>query len=152
MYRIPVCRVVLVRERSLAAEVQTIRQPAHAARLVREYLAGCDREHFVVLCLDSGHRVTAIHTVAIGSLDRIVVHPREVFKPAILANSAAVIVAHNHPGGSLEPSSADHATTRRLVAAGDILGIAVLDHIIVSETAFLSLAQRGVISTAHPGE
>jgi len=149
MYRIPVCRVTLVRERSLPAEVRTIRGPEDAAQLLREYLADCDREHFVVLCLDTRHRVTAINTVSVGDLSAAPVHPREVFKPAILANSAAVIVGHNHPGGDPEPSYEDRVVTDRLVKAGDILGIEVLDHVIVAETGFTSLAGRGVISAAR---
>jgi DNA repair protein RadC len=149
MYRIPVCRVMLVRERSLAAEIPTIRGPDDAAQLLRQYLEGCDREHIVVLCLDRRHRVIAINTVAVGDLTSAPVHPREVFKPAILANSAAVIVGHNHPGGDPEPSYEDRVATDRLVKAGDILGIEVLDHVIVADTGFTSLARRGLISAAR---
>lgn len=145
MYRIPVCRVMLVRERTLAAEVKTIRGAADAASVLRGYLTGVDREHFVVLCLNTRHRVTAINTVSIGGLSGAPVHPREVFKPAILANSAAIILGHNHPSGDPEPSYDDRRITEQLVAAGRILGIEVLDHIIVGDDRFISMRECGVM-------
>jgi DNA repair protein RadC len=147
MYRIPVCRIELVRERTLAAETKTIRSPADAAAIVRDYIGDADREHFVVLCLDGRHKVVAINTVSVGSLDTAFAHPREVFKPAVLSNSAAVVLAHNHPSGDPEPSPDDCRITARLTNAGNILGITVLDHVIVGQDErFCSLKQRGLLS------
>ena len=90
-----------------------------------------DREYFVCLMLDGKNRISAIHTVSQGSLNQSIVHPRETFKAAILANAASIILAHNHPTGDLTPSREDLEVTRRLKEAGDLLGIKVLDHIIV---------------------
>jgi DNA repair protein RadC len=142
-YSIPVVRVQLVRDRALRHHAKQIRSPSDAAALVREYLAGADREHFVVLCLDSQHKVTGIHTVSIGGLANAPVHPREVFKVAILSTAAAVILAHNHPSGNPEPSRDDILITEQLRAAGRLLGIEVLDHVIVTEDGdFVSLRER----------
>jgi DNA repair protein RadC len=88
----------------------------------------------VVLLLDVKHRVIAEEVVSIGILDGALIHPREVFKAAITANAAAIIVAHNHPSGDLKPSGQDAEVTRRLRKAGEILGIPVVDHVIVGPT------------------
>ena len=101
-----------------------------------------DREHFIVLCLDTKHNITAVHTASIGSLNAAIVHPREVVKVAILATAAAVIVAHNHPSGDPTPSEEDIALTERLVSAGRILGIEVLDHLVLGDQRFVSLRER----------
>lgn len=142
-YRIPIVRVRLVRDRSMRHHAKQIRGATDAAALVREFLSGADREHFVVICLDSQNRVTAIHTVAIGTLGAAPVHPREVFKAAILANAMAVIVAHNHPSGDPTPSRDDIIITEQLRYAGRLIGIEVLDHVIVTDTDdYVSLRER----------
>jgi DNA repair protein RadC len=105
-----------------------------------------DREHFTVVLLDARNRVVGVNTVSIGTLTASLVHPREVFKPAILANAAAIIVAHNHPSGDPEPSNEDVAITQRLGEAGALLGIRLLDHLVLgADGAFVSLADREVI-------
>ncbi len=140
---IPIYRVTLVREGH--AHYGTLRHSQHAEGIIQRYLEGTDREHFVVLLLDKKNKVIGINTVAIGSLSSTVVHPREVFKPAILANAAAIICAHNHPSGDPTPSPEDKATTRKLVEAGKILGIQVLDHIIVGDERAYSFADEGCL-------
>ncbi len=87
-----------------------------------------------------------INTVSIGSLTGSVVHPREVFKPAILANAASIICGHNHPSGDLEPSNEDRAITKRLVASGRLLGIDVLDHLIIGDELHFSFADNGLMT------
>lgn len=89
-----------------------------------------DQEKFVVACLDTKHRVQCVVVVTVGTLDASLVHPREVFKPAILEGSSAVVLSHNHPSGDTTPSREDHAVTEQLTEAGKLLGITVLDHII----------------------
>ncbi len=89
-----------------------------------------DQEQFVVACLDTKHRVQCILKVTVGTLDASLVHPREVFKPAIIEGSAAVLLSHNHPSGNTDPSREDIQVTDRLTEAGKIMGISVLDHII----------------------
>ena len=85
----------------------------------------------MLLMLNQKNRVIGIHTVSMGSLTASVVHPREVFKVAILANCASILLAHNHPSGDCQPSKEDRAITTRLVEAGRLLGISVLDHVII---------------------
>jgi len=112
----------------------------------RKELALLDREHFFLITLDSKNRTIGYHTVSIGSLSTSVVHPREVWKPAILENAAAVIFLHNHPSGDPAPSREDHDCTSRLVETSKILGIRVLDHIIFGETEYFSFADAGILS------
>jgi DNA repair protein RadC len=100
-----------------------------------------------VALLDRKNRVIGINTVAIGSLTASVVHPREVMKPAILSNAAAIILCHNHPSGDPQPSQEDRVLTQRLVEAGKLLGINVLDHLIIGDgtQAYVSCADQGII-------
>jgi DNA repair protein RadC len=122
-------RVTLVRESSVPLPTVKLRSSTDAAEIARQYLKHTDREHFVTLFLNRKNTVIGINTVSIGSLTASVVHPREVFKPAILANAAAIICAHNHPSGDPQPSQEDRVLTKRLVEAGKLLGIEVLDHV-----------------------
>jgi DNA repair protein RadC len=142
---IAVVRIQMVREGRFPYGSTAISQSSDAAKLVQTYLAGADREYFVLLLLDGKHRVNALNVVAIGSLTAALVHAREVFKPAVLANAAAVILAHNHPSGDPEPSREDRELTERLVKAGRLLGITVLDHVIVGEERFYSFADQHLI-------
>ena len=97
------------------------------------------KEHFVVFFLYTRNQQIQREIISIGTLNANLVHPREVFEPAILHNAAQIIVCHNHPSGNPEPSDEDLAITRRLQEAGKILGIEVLDHVIVTKTTFLSI-------------
>lgn len=103
------------------------------------------KEHFVAFYLDTQGKVIERQIVSIGILDASLVHPREVFEPAVSLHAASVIVAHNHPSGSLEPSAEDAEITKRLVHAGKILGIELADHVIVSEKSFTSAKKSGII-------
>jgi DNA repair protein RadC len=94
-----------------------------------------DVEHFVCVTLNGNHKLVGTHIVSQGTVNSTLVHPRDVFRAAIMDNAAAIIIAHNHPSGSLEPSANDKDVTRRMKQAGDILGIQVLDHLIVSPSA-----------------
>ena len=98
---------------------------------MKEFLGEADREYFVVVCLDTKNQPTNINICHVGSLNASLVHPRECFKPAILSNAASIMVYHNHPSFDPSPSREDCEVTRRLVEAGKILGIDVLDHIIM---------------------
>ncbi len=148
MYRIPIYQVKLVRDGSLTTERKKIDAPTTAANVLHQYFEGADREHFVVLLLDTRHQIIGIHTVTVGVLDAALIHPREIFKPAILANAAALILGHNHPSGDPTPSPEDRAVTRQTVAAGRLIGIAVLDHVIVGdEPRYVSLAEAGILDS-----
>lgn len=108
---------------------------------------GIDRqkEHFFVLHMDTRNNVKFLELVSIGTLNASLVHPREVFTRAVCECSAQLILAHNHPSGDVDPSSEDIATTRRLVEAGNILGIKVLDHIIYARGKYLSFKEKEIL-------
>src|SRR6266487_4030767 len=147
---VPIYKISLVREGRVACYEQQIRSSANASTILQNYLADVDREHFVVLLLNQKNRVIGIHTVSVGSLTASVVHPRETFKAAILANAAAIICGHNHPSGNCQPSREDRALTQRLVEAGKLLGIAVLDHVIIGdENKYFSFADEGLLQGDH---
>lgn len=120
-----------------------VRRPEDLHPLLRAEFRGLDRERFLALYLDSRHRVQAVETVSIGSLNASLVHPREVFKPAIALSAAAVIVAHNHPSGNASPSGDDLDLTARLDRCGDLLGVALLDHLVVGDTEVTSIREYG---------
>jgi DNA repair protein RadC len=104
-----------------------------------------DREVFVAICLDGKNHILGFNVVSVGSLTAALVHPREVFKPAILANAASLILAHNHPSGDPEPSAEDRSITERLRQAGDLLGIHVLDHVVIGDGRFRSFAEGHLV-------
>ena len=118
------------------------------ARFAREFLFlhEKDREHFVVLLLNTKNEIMAHEIVTMGILDSSLVHPREVFKPAIAGSAASIIVIHNHPAGNPEPSPEDMAVTMRLCQAGYLLGIPLRDHIIVGGNNYFSFKEGGIIS------
>ena len=140
-------RIQLVREAPArdVGDSPALTDPAAVARLLTPLLTGLDREHFVALALDVRNRPIGAHTVSVGSLSAAIVHPREVFKFAILANAAALILAHNHPSGDTTPSREDIDLTRRLVEAGQMMGIDVLDHLVIADGDWLSLKERGLM-------
>jgi DNA repair protein RadC len=146
-YTIPGFRIALVREPGVKLAERPLVRDAHtAAPLLAQYIGEVDREVFVVAMLTVRHRVLGLHTVSVGCLTSSLVHAREVFKPAILSGSAALLLGHNHPSGDPEPSAEDLALTRRLAAAGTLLGIEVLDHLVIGEAGrFVSLRERGIL-------
>jgi DNA repair protein RadC len=138
--------VMLVRKGCILREYAAIKSPSEAANLITKYLKGVDREHLVGLYLDASLHPLGIHTVAIGTVNSLNVHPREVYKPAILLGAVSLYVAHNHPSGNPTPSTNDIQLTPRLSAAGRILGINLLDHLIVTkQNGFVSFVQKGLI-------
>lgn len=124
---------------------EPVQSPQEAFLSMQEKLKGLKKEHFYILCLDTRGRVTVKRQVSQGNLDSSIVHPREVFKEAIASLAASVIFVHNHPSGDLEPSSEDINLTKRLLEAGELLGIPVLDHIIVSDKGYISMKSRNLI-------
>ena len=121
-----------------------ISNPADAIPMVAE-IKDERKEHFICLYLNARNQIIHKETVSIGSLSASIVHPREVFLAAITHSAASIILAHNHPSGDVSPSQDDIDLTHRLVRAGDIMGIEILDHIIVASADFVSLKSRGVI-------
>jgi DNA repair protein RadC len=120
-----------------------IRTPRDAFELVHVALAGRDRETVIALYLDGRHRLLQLHVVSVGTATASLIHPREVFGPALRAGACAIVVAHNHPSGDPEPSAEDRGVTERLFAAGELVGVPLLDHLVVGGSAFVSLRGRG---------
>ncbi len=123
----------------------TIGGPRDVANLLMPDLRYLKKETLKAILLSTKNHVLAIKTISIGDLSSSIVHPREVFQDAVVASAASIIVAHNHPSGDPTPSAEDVAVTKRLIAAGEILGIDVLDHIVIGDGIFASLKERGLI-------
>jgi len=122
-----------------------IRSPQDAADLMMQRLRYENKEHFIILLLSTKNHVLAMPTISVGSLNASVVHPRELFRTAINHSAAGVILIHNHPSGDPAPSQEDVLLTKRVVEAGRILDIAVLDHVIIGDGRYVSLKEKGII-------
>lgn len=143
--RINIVSIKMVREASVLYDIRKIDSPKDGAELGKKFLDDLDREQLIVCCLDTKNQPTAINVVSVGSLNTSIVHPREVFKPAILSNSASIILFHNHPSGDAEPSKEDISITERIKESGNILGIKLIDHIIIGNDSYCSLKERGIV-------
>lgn len=141
--RVNIVSLKLIKEGSVLYDVRRLTTPADAAGLGRLFLADLDREQVLVCCLDNKNQPVSINVVSIGTINCSEVHPREVFKTAVLSSAASIILFHNHPSGDPEPSQEDLAVSKRIEAAGEVLGIGLLDHIIIgSEDSYCSLKER----------
>jgi DNA repair protein RadC len=145
---IPQLKVVVVG--SIAAEdgekyVVSSAESVYELPMLNELMRTADRETFVCLHLNTKNHLISWEVISIGSLNASLMHPRELFKGAILANAASVVLVHNHPSGDPEPSGADIQLTRRLMKAGDLMGIEVLDHVIFGEEECVSLRDRNIV-------
>lgn len=129
--------------KSTWTERVTIRSPKDIADLVSEDLRYLQKEHFICLFLNTKNHLLAQETLSMGSLNASIVHPREVFRAAIKRSSASIVCVHNHPSGDPTPSPEDIQLTARLVEAGAIIGIEVLDHVIIGDQRFISLKEQG---------
>lgn len=132
-------RVVVIRDRAGRVQAQAIHRPEDAFKLMAERSRSYDREHFDVIHLNARGVPVAIESVSVGTLSASLVHPREVFKAAIVSGAAAIIACHNHPSGDLEPSPEDVAATKRLARVGALVGIPLSDHLIFAGGGYLSL-------------
>jgi DNA repair protein RadC len=144
MIRINFYTLKMVKEASTLYEVPVIKSPAEVYQAAKQLLALHEEpeEHFCILCLNIKNKIVGVHTISIGSLNASIVHPREVFKAAMLNNAYGIICLHNHPSGDPEPSREDIEITKRLVEAGKLLGIEVIDHVIIGEQRYLSMKER----------
>jgi len=122
-----------------------IKEPQNIVKAIRASIKDKAKEHFKLILLNARNKILGISTISIGSLNASIVHPREVFKDAIVHNAYSVVLAHNHPSGDSEPSEDDLTITKRLKEAGKILGIEVIDHIIISKNGYFSFKDRGLI-------
>lgn len=141
---LPVISLRMVREKTIQyGSNEPITSAKQAFEIFREFMADNDRESMWLACLDVRNKITCLHRVSEGTLNASLSHPREIYKVAVLSNSAHILLAHNHPSGDPSPSSDDISITRRIREAGDILGIKLLDHIIVGDDRFYSFAEAG---------
>ena len=141
---IPQVELSMVREIKISGQKYNSSEEVARSEFARSLLKS-DREKFICMHLNIKNQIISFEIVSTGSLTSSIVHPREVYKGAILSNSASVIFMHNHPSGDPEPSIDDMEITKRLEKAGEILGINVLDHIIVASGGFYSFRQHNLI-------
>ena len=143
--RINIVSIKMIKEASFLYQTRTISSPKDAYEMIKEQLEGLDREQFIIACLNTKNEPTNITLVSVGSLNKAIVHPREVFKTAILSNAASIMAFHNHPSGETTPSQQDIQLTNRLYEAGELLGIKLLDHLIIGDGTFTSLKEKGYL-------
>ncbi|QJS19230.1 JAB domain-containing protein [Turicibacter sanguinis] len=143
--RINIVSIKMVKESSFLYQTRTISSPKDAYEMIKEQLEGLDREQFIIACLNTKNEPTNISVVSVGTLNKAIVHPREVFKTAILSNAASIMAFHNHPSGETTPSQQDIQLTNRLYEAGELLGIKLLDHLIIGDGTFTSLKEKGYL-------
>ena len=143
--RINIVSIKMVKESSFLYQTRTISSPNDAYEMIKERLEDSDREQFIIACLNTKNEPTNISVVSVGILNKAIVHPREVFKTAILSNAASIMAFHNHPSGDTVPSQQDIQLTNRLYEAGELLGIKLLDHLIIGDGTFTSLKEKGYL-------
>ena len=143
--RINIVSIKLVKESSFLYQTLTISSPKDAYEMIKDQLQDLDREQFIIACLNTKNEPTNISVVSVGTLNKAIVHPREVFKTAILSNAASIMAFHNHPSGETTPSQQDIQLTKRLYEAGELLGIKLLDHLIIGDGSFTSLKENGYL-------
>lgn len=141
----PRLRLEVFRDEAVVYRQVPLKSPSDVWKHLQPDVALWDRERFLVLALDSRHKTLGIEEVSVGSLNASLVHPREVFKALLLANSAAFILVHNHPSDDPNPSPEDQEITSRLKKAGEILGLALLDHVVVTSTGYYSFTENGIL-------
>lgn len=142
--RVDIISLKMVKDGSIMYGNRKISSPEDIVKLTVDFVDGCDREKFIAIYLNTKNEPVAIHTVSQGSLNASIVHPREVMKGAILSNSNSMIFVHNHPSGNPQPSDEDKNITDRLIEAGELMGIKVLDHVIVGE-GYYSFKEKGLV-------
>lgn len=145
-YRIPVVKLSIVRDGSVSSEFNRVNCSQDTYNLLKGIIGNNDREEMIALLLDAKFKVLAVHSISIGSLTQAIVHPREVFKAAIISNAASIIIAHNHPSGDSNPSPEDRELTKRLSEAGKLLGIPLTDHLVIGDGNYYSFADQGMLN------
>jgi len=142
---IPKVQISMVKEVFVSNTAYRCSEDVANSEIADNELRSSDREKFICVHFNIKNQIISYEVVSMGSLTSSIVHPREVFKAAILANAASVLFMHNHPSGDTEPSIDDIEITNRLCKAGTILGFNVLDHLIITKTGYLSFRQKGLI-------
>ena len=143
--RVESVTVKLIREKSFLFKERVVNSPNQAYELIKDLLEDKDREVLMACFLDTKNQPIATNIVSIGSLNSSIIHPREIFKVAILCNSDNFILFHNHPSGVVEPSSEDISATSRIKECGKLMGITLTDHIIVGNDQYFSMLENGLL-------
>ena len=141
--RIEIVRLKMCREDSILYSPRKVSSPEDAVGLVRSIIGESDREMFLVITLDTKNQFNAVDICSIGSVNASIVHPREVFKLAIISNASGILIAHNHPSGITKPSKEDERITERIKEAANIIGIPIVDHLIVGVDSYYSFKENG---------
>lgn len=141
--RVDIVQVKMVKERSVLYSARRIQSSSDADALVRQFLEELDREAMIVVALNAKSEPTYLQVISTGSLSSSIVHPREVFKVAILSNAYSILLAHNHPSGDTKPSQEDLNITKRIKEASDIMGVPLLDHLIIGDEGYYSFKENG---------
>lgn len=131
--------------KSLKTEAFHVSSPNAVFNFIKSQIGYATKEHFIVLGMDNKNMILVYHIVSIGTISEAIVHPREVFFPVMKALCSGAVIVHNHPSGNTAPSRQDIETTKRMVEAGKILGIPVLDHVIVGNDSYYSLKENGYL-------
>lgn len=125
-----------------------IKHPEDILPFVKNYAIN-QKEHFLAVTLNGGHDIIQIHVVSVGTVNRTLIHPREIFNEAIRENAAALILCHNHPSGRTQPSKDDIETTKNLIEASEIMGIPILDHIIIDKDSYYSFMEHDLLFSSE---
>lgn len=141
--RVDIVQVKMVKEHSILYSARRIQSAFDADTLVRQFIEDLDREAMVVVALNAKSEPTCLQIISTGSLNSSIVHPREVFKVAILSNAYSILLAHNHPSGDITPSQEDMSITKRLNNAAEIMGVPILDHVIIGFGKYYSFKENG---------
>ncbi len=136
--------LLMVKEEAQRQSIDRITSASDVYSLLADYSTK-EQEHFLLITLDGASKVIEKRVIFIGTLNQSLVHPREIFRPAILDNSAGIIVAHNHPSGTLVASRADVQVTQRLKEVSKLVGIELLDHVILASTGYYSFSDEGLL-------
>jgi len=127
------------------SELKTVDSPRAVFQFLAPEIGRAVQERFIALYLNNKNRILAWSTISVGTVCESIVHPRDIFRNALLCNASSIVLAHNHPSGDLNPSREDIETTKRLVECGKTMGIEILDHVIISDISFLSLKETGYV-------
>lgn len=143
--RIDLIRLQVVKDKSLKYKVKRFNNPQIVFDSVKKLIGEADREYLFVINLNVKNEPCSIEVCSMGSLTSTMISPREVFKSAIIRNADKIMIAHNHPSGSVEPSNSDIMATQALVKASKIIGISLIDHIIVGDSSYFSFAENSLL-------
>lgn len=142
MKEINIVSLQMIKTNTLSYLKARISNPENAAEIMHSFIGNSDREHLILICMNSKNEPTHIQTLSIGSINQTVIHPREIFKTALHSNANSIILGHNHPSGDLTPSPEDINVTERLMLISEMMGILLYDHIIFSDSHTYSIRQH----------